>query len=86
MNVGGRWRNGEPSVAPQEVIDEIEAGLDGYQADLEAALLNRPFPTSGKVIDLTPPDEEDEDEERPRHAPKRRRPRGQKSGPRPPAR
>lgn len=58
MDNGGKWRDGTPSVMPQEVLDEFEAKLDGYQAELEAALLKKPFPKSGEILDLTPPDDE----------------------------
>jgi hypothetical protein len=41
---------------------ELEASLDAYQADLEAALLKKPFPKGGpKPLDLTPPDENEGD-------------------------
>jgi hypothetical protein len=53
-------------IVPPEIDAEWQRQLDGYQADLEAALLNRPFPTEGETLDLTPPDDTGEPSPKPR--------------------
>jgi hypothetical protein len=55
------WPDNDPNMPPN-VKAEIKRRLDGYEADLVAALLKKPFPKTGEVLDLTPRDDDEEDE------------------------